>query len=266
MDETIEHLFRYVEEKIVGLEMLLKHGKGYSKNYDQQLFKSVDFYVIDYEIYKCDIDSVKRHTGYLLDKYYSLFNNEIKLTKLASLDEDGLEFSTIFEVTRNLKNSLNVIIIKLKEYRDLVSKRDDLSNQAEFKNGLKVSVINFLIGLEINSEPIFHSDSNHDLEQLKASIINFIDKKSDQIVPIINIHTPNRKEYFAYYVVCRLAELSGIPYFNIKNVSINGEPYQEVKGMRHRSKYNKKIKEETYTEEFEVFINAFEESIKEHLA
>ena len=150
MEETIEHLFRYVEEKIVGLEMLLKHGKGYSKSYDQQLFKPVDFYVIDYEIYKHDVESVKRHIGYLIDKYYSLFNNETKLKKLASLDEDGLEFSTISEVSYKLKEDLKNIIHKLIEFKELISSRESASFEKTENLKLRASFVDFIISLEIN--------------------------------------------------------------------------------------------------------------------
>ena len=266
MEETIEHLFRYVEEKIIGLEMLLKHGKGYSKSYDQQLFKPVDFYVIDYEIYKFNGDTVKRHTGYLLDKYYALFNNEHKLSKLASIDDEGLEFSTIPEVASNLKSSLNSIISKLKDYRDLIGRRYDDSAGSIARNGLRTSIANFLIDLEINGEPIFPLDSNNDQIQLKAALINFITKNVDENTPVIDLHTPNRKEYYAYYVVSRLAELSDILYVNIKNISINGELYDENKGSRHRSTYKKNIQEDTITQEFEEFFTSFEEAIKAHLA
>lgn len=266
MEEEIEQLFRYVEEKVVGLEMLLKHGKGYSKNYDQQLFKTVDFYVIDYEIYKYNVESVKRHTGYLLDKYYPLINNDIKLTKLASFDEVGLEFSTISEVAYNLKNDLNKIINKLAEYRELISNRQSAIFEKIDKLKLRVSFADYLIDLEINDESIFNTDAGQTRGQLKHALVQFISKNIDAINPIIDLHTPNRKEFFAYYVISRVAEASGIHYVNIKKITINGAPYNEQSGTRHRSKYRKKIDENNITQEFEEFYQSFEEAIKSHLA
>jgi hypothetical protein len=264
MEETIEHLFRYVEEKIVGLEMLLKHGKGYSKSYDQQLFKPVDFYVIDYEIYKYNADSVKKHTSYLLGKYYALFNNDNKITKLASLDEVALDFSTIPEVANNLKNDLNIIINKLLDYIGLISNRQNATDETNKK--LKVSVIEYLITLEINDEPMFNIESSLVRNQIKDSLAQFINKNLEEIRPILNFHTPNRKEYFANYIISRLAELSGILYVDIKNISINGKPYDEDNGVTQRNRYNKKIYKKTYTKEFEKFYTSFEEGIKGHLA
>lgn len=266
MDENVEQLFSNVEEKIIGLNMLLKHGKGFSKNYDQQLFKSVDFYVIDYEIYKYNSDSVKRHIGYLLDIYYALYNSDTKLTKIASLDEIAIEFSTIPEVANNLKNDLGTIINKLIEYRELINKRQNTSSDIIDNRKLKVSFADYLATIEIDDEPMFNNDTSLTRDQLKNSIVQFISKNLDEINPVIDLHTPNRKELFAYYVVSRLAELSGIPYVNIKNVSINGKIYSEVSGMTQRSRFNKKINEETYSKEFEEFINSFEEAIKVHLA
>lgn len=264
MEETIEHLFRYVEEKIIGLEMLLKHGKGYSKSYDQQLFKPVDFYVIDYEIYKHDAESVKKHTGYLLNKYHALFNNEIKLTRLASLDVDGLEFSTILEVANVLKNDILKIINKLVEYREFISNRQNATDQTNKK--LKVSVVEYLITIEINDEPMFDFESSLALNQIKDSLAQFINKNLEKVRPILNLQTPNKKEYFANYIISRLAELSGILYVDIKNISINGKPYNENNGMTQRNRYNKKIHKKTYTKEFEKFYTSFEEAIKAHLA
>ena len=266
MEETTKQLFRYVEEKIVGLEMLLKHGKGYSKNYDQQLFKLVDFYVIDYEIYKCDVDSVKRHTGYLLDKYYSLFNNEIKLTKLANLDEDELEFLTISEVINKRKEELKKIITKLIEYKELISNRVIASYQKEENLKLRVSFVDFIIELEINETPIFNTDTIDAREKLKNSLVQLINKDIDAINPIINLHTPPKKEKFAYYIISRVAEASGLSYVNIKNIAINGEPYNEASGSRPRSTYKKAIKENKIASDFKECYSIFEESLIAHLA
>ena len=244
--------------------MLLKHGKGHSKNYEQQLFKPVEFYIIDYEIYKHDAESVKRHTGYLLGKYHSLFNNEIKLTKLAHLDEDGLDFSTIPEVANNLKNELNIIINKLLDYIGLCSNRQNATDETNKK--LKVSVVEYLITLEINDQPMFNIESSIALNQIKGSLTQFINKNLEEIRPILNFQTPNKKEYFANYIISRLAELSGILYVDIKNISINGKPYNEDNGVTQRNRYNKKIDKKKYSKEFEKFYTSFEEGIKVHLA
>lgn len=266
MEETIEHLFRYVEEKIIGLEMLLKHGKGYSKSYDQQLFKPVDFFVIDYEIYKHDAESVKKHTGYLLNKYHALFNNEIKLTRLASLDEDGLEFSTISVVSCKLKEELKKIINKLIEYKELISSRESTSFEKTENLKLRVSFVDYIISLEINDIPIFITDTEEDCQQLKNSLIQFISKNIEAINPVINLNTPHKKEKFAYYIVSRVAEASGLAYVSIKNITINSEPYSEESGSRHRSKYRKSIEENNAAPDFEEFYYSFEEAIKTHLA
>lgn len=266
MEETVEHLFRHVEEKIIGLEMLLKHGKGQSKNYDQQLFKKVDFYVIDYEIYKHNSEALKAHIGYLIDKYYALSNNDFKLTKLASLDEDGLEFSTLSIVAANLKNDLKNIIDKLVDYREIATKRQDATIENSEALRLRATFVENLINLEINEVPVFENDDEEIRLQIMDSLVQFITKNIDKINPIVNLRTPNRKEYFAYYIVCRMAELSGIPYVSIKNIAINGEPYNEEKASRHRSKYRKNINEGDITQEFEEFYYSFEEAIKAHLA
>lgn len=266
MEETIEHLFRYVEEKIVGLEMLLKHGKGYSKSYDQQLFKPVNFYVIDYEIYKYSVDSVKRHTAYLLDKYYALFNNDFKINKLAGLDEDGLEFSTLSIVAANLKIDLKNIIDRLVDYKDILASRQDTTIENINTLRLRASFVNYLIDIEINEEPVFENNDENIRSQLKNSLVQFITKNIDKISPIVNFSTPNRKEKYAYYIICRVAEASGIPYVDIKNITVNGEPYDEEKASRHRSKNKKSINQGDASLGFEKLYHSFEEAIKAHLA
>ena len=183
---------------------------------------------------------------------------------MASIDDEGLEFSTIPEVANNLKNDLNIIINKLIDYIGLISNRQNTTDETNKK--LKASVVEYLITLEINDEPMFNIESSLARNQIKNSLAQFINKNLEEIRPILNLHTPNRKEYFANYIISRLAELSGILYVDIKNISINGKPYDEDNGVTQRNRYNKKIYKKTYTKEFENFYTSFEEGIKLHLA
>jgi hypothetical protein len=260
MEETIEHLFRFVEEKIIGLEMLLKNGYGVSKNHDQQLTRKVDFYVIDYEIYKFKKEDAITHIVYLIGKIHLILNNDLKLTKLAKMDEMGLEFSKLETVKDELKAELNLIAKHLLKYKEILDGR----NLTDIQHKLKSTFVSELLLLRINYEELFIFETEQERLQLSKNLEYFLNEKFEKINPAINFCTQKRQEYFAYYVINRIADYFKCNKKDIKNISVNGTPYSENSRQRHSNRIKTKLDNKTDIL-FESFCDSFEDAIKLHI-
>lgn len=260
--QTIEQLFKYVEEKIVGLEMLLKHGLGYSKSFDRQLRIPVDFYVLDYMIYEHKTTDALNHISYLEKRYLKLYMDNASIRKLAKTDPEELYFSSEVKVAQEIKNELKEIANRLKLYKNILNGRsEDTSSNGKFL----ASVVDYLLAIEIDGVSIFEYDTNEERNFVKSNLQKFLSKEFKKIKPNLNFTTISKRERYAYYIIRYLAKKNSIGFSEINNITINGSDFTPNKMYQHNSKLEHQINKNILPEHFRDFIESFKDGISMHI-
>lgn len=262
-EETIVQLFRFVEAKIVGIQMLLKHGKRYSKAFDQQLRRPIDFYVIDSLIHEYkSLESIS-HIAALEDEYTKIFIDSASIQRLAAMDELDLDYYSPTQIAEQIKEELRLIIDRLKVYRKLLSEQDDLASP---KGKFKATIVDFLSTREINGCCLFDFDTSAEHEVLKKNITRFLSGDFKSISPALNFNTNKRDERYAYHIIRFLLENNGIKFTQVGNVTINGKHFSSDSIYQHNTKMEAQIINNSLPKKLSDFIKAFNEGISIHIS
>jgi len=262
-EETIFQLLRFVEAKIVGIQMLLKHGKGFSKAFDQQLRSSIDFSVIDSLIHEYKSSESINHIADLEDKYIKVFIDSAAIQRLAAMDELDLDFYSPIQIAAKIKEELRLITDRLRIYRKLLSEHNNLTS---LKGKFKATIVDFLSAIEINGCCLFEYDTSEEYEVLKKNITRFLSGEFKSISPILNFSTKNRDERYAYYIIRFILENNGIKFSQVENVTINHKNFSSGSISQHYAKMIQQQKEGRLSAKFTAFIKSFNTEISTHLS
>lgn len=259
--KSLQELLNDLDIQIDNFHILYEQKNAYPDSNRNLLEADFNFYIADENIHQAINAESLAYLNTLISKIKRIKDNpeviEVISTHLFSFVELWADYNAVKSV---FEKKIKYYHKKIKSYRKLM-KEDKVSALAPGK--LKATAVRDLMELSFNEKDIFEFTNAEERDAIIDNLNKFIGNQLDTCTTTLKIN--NIENRLAYFLINQIAVHASIIFSEIKNIEINGSPFEEKKRQSVVSKIKKQIKQNNLDSKANAFVREVESIIGNHL-